>query len=66
MKRYYVSDIGNDLLMSNLKNKSVIDTFGRYFNKESEANKFMLLNNFNSKYLIETEGRKIISLERLD
>jgi len=62
MKRYYVSDIREDLIMANLENKNCIDTFGRYFIKEKEADKFIFRYPDNKKYIIETKGREVIEL----
>ena len=65
-KRFYVSDIPENILMGNLDDKSAIDTFGRYFTKEVEVYKFMTNHPYNNKYIIETQGRKIISLTPID
>ena len=62
-ERFYVSDIRKDLLFSNLDNKRVIDTFGRYFEKETLANNFIRENPYNTKYIIKTEKNKILGLE---
>ena len=51
-KRYYITDIREDLIKANANNKSVLNTFGRFYDSERKADQFMTENPLNQKYLV--------------
>lgn len=60
--RFFVSDINRALLLAHAENKRTLDVFGRYYDKESDADAFIAKWPSTKKYLIHTDGKSILSI----
>lgn len=64
-KKFYVSDIREDLLLANMDKKRTLIAFGRFYAKEKDADDFIKLNPANIKYYcVLSENNNVVAINK--